>query len=133
MEYRNPQMLANGWIDCEINHPDYGWIPFTCDANDTGALFDTAELHARMEADPLLLPYVAPTQEELDAQKAAEVRRERNRRLSQDVDPIAGNALRWAALTDAQRQAWAEYRQALLDAPQQEGFPHNVVWPVKPD
>lgn len=133
MEYRNPQMLANGWIDCEINHPDYGWIPFTCDKSDTGALFDTAELHARMEADPALLPYVPPTQEELDAQAAASIRAERNLRLARDVDPIAGNALRWAALTAEQQQAWADYRQALLDVPQQEGFPHNVSWPVKPD
>jgi hypothetical protein len=37
-----------------------------------------------------------------------------------DVDAIAGNALRWAALdTDTQAQ-WAKYRQELLDVPQQD-------------
>lgn len=133
MNYRNAKRLANGWIDCEIDHPSFGWIPFTCDPNDTGAEFDAVNLWARMNDDPETLEYVPPTQEELDAMVAAEVRRERNRRLAQEVDPIAGNALRWAALTEAQRQAWADYRQALLDVPQQEGFPHNVVWPVKPD
>ena len=25
-----------------------------------------------------------------------------------------------------------EYIQALRDVPQQEGFPHNVVWPIEP-
>jgi len=65
--------------------------------------------------------------------KAREVRADRLRRLEAEVDAIATNALRWASLTEDQRQAWADYRQALLDVPQQEGFPHNVVWPVKPD
>jgi len=27
---------------------------------------------------------------------------------------------------------WAEYRQALRDVPQQEGFPFSVEWPVSP-
>ena len=48
------------------------------------------------------------------------------------VDAITNNALRWAALTAEQQQAWADYRQALLDIPQQSGFPHDVVWPTKP-
>lgn len=133
MDYKNAQRLENGWIDCEIDHPVYGWIPFTCDPHDRGAEFDVADLHARMDADPQTAPYVPPTQAEIAAQKAAEVRAERDRRLVQEVDPIAGNALRWAALTDAQRQAWAEYRQALLDVPQQAGFPYNVTWPAKPE
>ncbi len=25
-----------------------------------------------------------------------------------------------------------DYRQVLLDVPQQEGFPTNIVWPVQP-
>lgn len=28
--------------------------------------------------------------------------------------------------------AWAVYRQALRDVPQQEGFPENIVWPESP-
>ena len=27
---------------------------------------------------------------------------------------------------------WAEYRQALRDVPEQEGFPFNVTWPQEP-
>ena len=131
MNYRNPAYTALGWIDCEIEHPEYGWIPFNCDPNDTGAKFDTAALFAEMQ--PHAAPYVPPTQEELDAMAAAEVRTERGRRLKADVDLVAGNAMRWAALSDEQRQAWAGYRQALLDVPQQSGFPHNVTWPSKPE
>lgn len=131
MNYRNPKLLANGWIDCEIEHPEYGWIPFTCDPNDNGAQFDTAALFAEMQ--PHAAPYVPPTQEELDKMAAAKVRTERDRRLATEIDPIASNALRWAALTLEQQQAWADYRQTLLDIPQQAGFPHDVVWPSKPE
>lgn len=61
MEYRNPKISTpDGWIDCEINHPQYGWIPFTANPADTGAAFDVAELHAEMSADPGLAPYEAP-------------------------------------------------------------------------
>lgn len=30
-------------------------------------------------------------------------------------------------------QAWLDYRQALRDVPQQEGFPDNITWPTKPE
>lgn len=131
MNYRNPQFIATGCIDCEIEHPKYGWIPFTCDPNDTGALFDTAALFREMS--PHAAPYAPPTQDELDAAAAAEVRQAREFKLTTEVDPIAGNALRWAALTAEQRQAWADYRQALLDVPQQTGFPRSITWPSKPE
>jgi hypothetical protein len=67
MNYRNAKRISNGRIDCEIEHETYGWIPFTCDPNDTGALFDTAAFYATMDADPETAAYVPPTQAELDA------------------------------------------------------------------
>jgi hypothetical protein len=48
------------------------------------------------------------------------------------VDAIAGNALRWAGIDADAQAAWGVYRQALLDVPQQTGFPNDVVWPVAP-
>lgn len=33
---------------------------------------------------------------------------------------------------DSVSAAWANYRQALRDVPQQAGFPTNVTWPQKP-
>lgn len=34
LEFRNAVRLEDGRIDCEINHPRFGWIPFTADPND---------------------------------------------------------------------------------------------------
>ena len=62
-------------------------------------------------------PEPVPTEEE--------VRAERNRLLT---------ASDWTQVADApvDQAAWAAYRQALRDIPQQEGFPEAVVWPVQP-
>jgi hypothetical protein len=35
-------------------------------------------------------------------------------------------------LTAEQQSAWATYRQALRDIPEQPGYPLNVVWPTPP-
>jgi len=56
----------------------------------------------------------------------------RDYRLSEEVDPLVLNSLRWSDLTDEQRTAWAQYRTDLLNVPQQDGFPHNVTWPTRP-
>ncbi len=133
MNYRNAKRLANGWIDCEIEHPDHGWIPFTCDPSDTGAQLDVAVLHAQMDADPETAAYVPPTQAELDATAADAVRAARDGRLAFEVDPVVTNPLRWADLTAEKQAEWAAYRRALLDITAQAGFPHSVVWPTKPE
>lgn len=132
MNYRNAQRLANGMIDCEIEHETFGWVPFTCDPNDTGALFDVAALHATIDADPATAAYVPPTQAELDAAAAADVRAQRDSLLAAEVDPVVSNPLRWADLSAEQQAAWATYRRALLDVTAQSGFPHDIVWPVAP-
>ena len=59
------------------------------------------------------------------------VREDRDQRLL-EVDAFVGNPLRWATLSAEQQEAWAVYRQGLLDVPQQAGFPNTVVWPVSP-
>lgn len=133
MEYRNAKYLDGGRIDCEINHPSYGWIPFTCDPTDTGATFDVAALYGAMAADPATASYVPPTQAERDAAQAASVRATRDSILANSVDPLVSNPLRWGSLTAEKQAAWTTYRQALLDVPQQSGFPNSVVWPTKPE
>lgn len=133
MQYRNAKRLSNGWIDCEINHPIHGWMPFTCNPQDAGAEFDVADLHSRMNTDAETLAYTPPTQAELDATAALEIRAQRDNILATVVDPLVSNPLRWSDLTADQQQAWADYRRALLDVPQQAGFPQNVSWPVKPE
>lgn len=122
MNYRNPIFTESGWIACEIEHPQYGWIPFTCDPDDNGAAFDTRALFDAMkdEAAPYILP-PAPTDEDV----AGQVRAERNSFLA---------ASDWTQVADApvDQAAWATYRQALRDIPNQPGFPRDVAWPTKP-
>jgi hypothetical protein len=132
MNYRDAKYIDNSRIDCEIEHPEFGWIPYTLDPADTDMTIDNNVLLASMAANNDVAAYVPPTQAELDAQAAKAIRAERDMKLVTEVDPIAGNTLRWADLTVQQQQEWATYRQALLDVPQQAGFPHDVVWPVKP-
>jgi len=48
------------------------------------------------------------------------------------VDPLVSNQFRWDDLTPEAQAALKDYRRALLDVPQQDGFPQNVVWPVNP-
>ena len=132
MEYRNAKRIGSNRIDCEINHPIYGWNPFTCDPADTGAAFDVAELYGQMDADPATEAYVPPTQAELDAVAAKQIRKQRDSILTTVVDPLVSNPMRWGDLTAEQQQAWADYRRALLDVPQQSGFPTDVAWPTRP-
>lgn len=68
-----------------------------------------------------------PTPEQL----AEQARNKRDNLLS-ELDAIVSNPLRWNRFTEAEKQALANYRQALLDAPQQAGFPEDVEWPVLP-
>ena len=62
-----------------------------------------------------------------------EVRSMRNNKLRSEVDVIAGNALRWAALSSEKQAEWSSYRTYLLDVPQQSGFPNTITWPTKPE
>ena len=59
-----------------------------------------------------------------DAEQAKSVREQRNQKLK-DTD--------WTQVADApvDQAAWAAYRQALRDVPQQTGFPWEVQWPVE--
>jgi hypothetical protein len=42
----------------------------------------------------------------------------------------------WTQLPDvplATKKIWADYRQLLRDITIQEGFPENIIWPIKPE
>lgn len=58
--------------------------------------------------------------------KAISVRAKRNSLLA---------ASDWTQVADTpvDRAAWATYRQALRDVPDQTGFPDAVAWPVAPE
>ena len=122
---------ANTIIDVEINHPDYGWIPYLLTDFDTDTTIDNDAVMALIGDD--FTAYVPPTQAELDAAASSGVRAERDHRLVTEVDPIVSNALRWADLTAAKQDEWTQYRNGLLNVPDQAGFPHDITWPTKPE
>ena len=131
-EVRNARSMneSNTVIDVEINHPEYGWIPYYLTDYDEDTTVDNDAVMALIGSN--FEAYVPPTQEELDAQAAAAVRHQRDMLLANEVDPIVSNPLRWADLTTEQQNAWSAYRTALLDITDQAGFPHSVTWPTKP-
>mgnify|MGYP000855862989 CR=1 FL=1 len=131
--YRNAKRINNnGCIDCEIEHPDYGWIPYTLDPADTDMTVNNDDLLAAMVTAGNVAAYVPPTQAELDAELARNEREKRDYRLQTEIDPIVMNPLRWGDLSASEQASVATLRQSLLDVPQQAGFPNRVTWPTKP-
>jgi hypothetical protein len=130
-EVRNAASLQsnNLRMDVELNHPDYGWIPYTLDPDDTDTTIDNDAVMALIGTD--FTAYVAPTQSELDAALADEVRSDRDYRIL-TVDQVVSNPLRWAGLTADKQAEWSQYRTDLLGVPQQSGFPNSIAWPQEP-
>lgn len=122
--------LSNTCMDVEIEHPTYGWIPYTITDTDTDETINNDNLISLIGSD--FEAYVPPTQEELDAEAAAAVRSRRDMHLVTEVDPLVTNPLRWADMTTEQQNAWSQYRTDLLNITDQAGFPHSVTWPTKP-
>ena len=120
---------TNTSIDVEINHPEFGWIPYLLTDYDTDATINNDEVMALIGTD--FAAYVAPTAEELATAAAAQVRSQRDQLLL-EVDAFVGNPLRWAALSSDKQAEWATYRTALLDVPAQASFPNTITWPTKP-
>jgi len=131
-QVRNAQSLQsdNSRMDVEINHPEYGWIPYTLNPTDTDTTINNGQVMALIGTN--FVAYVAPTQAELDAERAAEVRSERDSILTRVVDPLVSNPLRWTELTSDKQAEWSQYRINLLNVPQQSGFPNTITWPTKP-
>jgi len=48
-EYKNPRKISeDGAIDVDINHPLFGWIPFTLILGDPGTNIDINKLHEKI-------------------------------------------------------------------------------------
>jgi hypothetical protein len=70
------------------------------------------------------VPPPPPSVEEV----ATQIREARNNKLVTEVDPVVSNPLRWNDMNEAQRQAWTNYRRALLDMTNNPEFPwYNTV------
>ena len=128
--YRNAKYInAEGWIDCEIDHPHHGWIPYTLNPDDEDQTVDNNYL---LEEITDAEPFVPPTQEQLDVENAVNIRRQRDSLLSMQVDPFVCNPLRWDSLTALEQTEVTAYRNDLLNITEQETFPTSVEWPSVP-
>ena len=117
MKTRNASFNKFGSIDCEINHPNFGWIPFTASPDDVEPI--GAEVFNAAKASAAA--YVEPP---VDLTALAATARAQRTVLLQQSD--------WTQVADApvNQAAWATYRQALRDVPDQAGFPETINWPV---
>ena len=60
----------------------------------------------------------------IDIKASEDIRKTRNNLISESD---------WMACSDVvMSDEWKDYRQALRDIPEQEGFPHSVDWPTQP-
>jgi hypothetical protein len=86
MEYRNPVFNSFGTIDCEIEHPEFGWIPFTADPNDVEPIGAEVFNAAKGSAAPYVAPPPPPepTPEELTAIAEAQ----RQTAYQAEADPL---------------------------------------------
>lgn len=65
-EHRKPQHNGQGGIDCELNHPKWGWMPFTASPNDKRSceLYDKMSNGSAGKVAPAPVPTQAQTTEE---------------------------------------------------------------------
>lgn len=72
---------------------------------------------------------ISPAEALVQDETQARLVRERRNALLVETD--------WTQFTDSplsapQKEAWATYRQALRDVPEQASFPWDIVWPTQP-
>ena len=143
MNFKNQRFNVQGSIDCEIDHPKFGWIPFTADPNDPEQ--HGRDIYTQILEEGNILPFIPP--DDITGEDALNIiRSKRDNILTNDIDPIVTNPLRWADLTIEEQTTWADYRKELLDIT--ETFQNvlyiwdsetknmketNIVWPAKPN
>ncbi|TAN82714.1 MAG: hypothetical protein EYR95_18680 [Phormidium sp. SL48-SHIP] len=96
MQYRNAQYTKDGRIDCEIEHPVYGWVPFTADKNDSEQ--HGRDIFGQIVSDGNIAAYTPPsppTIEEIRAQT----------RIPRAKFAIA--ATKAGFITEAEAEEWA--------------------------
>ena len=108
--------------------------------DENNVALDRVYVYGEVDAPVRVIPVSDPQQVELGSKWNGSswvvteelLRRKRDEALVENVDPVAGNVLRWSAMTELQKESLSNYRQELLDLPQQNGFPENIVWPQFP-
>lgn len=128
MKFRNATLNEDGSANCEINHPDYGWIPFTARRGDTGAQFDVENVLDEIEADPATVGYAQATAAERAEAAAAALEVERGGMVLSFAQLLIGLVAEgW--ITEAEGDAWldgtlpAPFNALIAGLPKEQRFP----------
>lgn len=122
MKVRNPIFNANGGINCEIEHPVYGWIPFTASPDDPEA--HGREIFAALQDSAA--PYVPPSPDEIKAQWRAAARMYRREFVQACLD---ADILTPADAVEAAKGNWpASFDPALEGLSKKEAAKAQVDW-----
>lgn len=105
MNIRKAVFTADNRIDCEIDHPEFGWIPFTADPKDVEQHGrDIYEIALAMGPAPYVKPLpVAPTKAEQEAK--------RHSAYTAEADPLF---FKWQA-GESTEEEWKAKRQEIRD------------------
>lgn len=120
-----------GFYNREVNGQNIPNDAVQLQGNDYDALMAATAAGKTIMVDDKGYPYAADMPLPDEPEMAVLMREERDRRLLLTVDTM--NPMRWDDLSAEQKQAWKDYRVALLDVPEQPGFPYNIDWPVPPE
>ena len=122
MEIRNAKDNGNNTFDCEINHPVFGWIPFTATSYDVEELGVSIYNAILSGVAGEIAPHTPPTTEEM----AQSERLWRDSELSWFDMVCYRNQFYWESLSDDEKARRLAYREALLNYPELEGFPTDI-------
>ena len=116
IEFRNPVSTADGNIDMEINHPEFGWIPFTASPNDTEQL--GVDLYNAATEKGNIASYTPPqiTGNDIDA--------ERDRRI---VDGFVFGGVKYQSRPE-DRENISGASQVALEAIMNGAQPGDLYW-----
>jgi hypothetical protein len=113
MDYKNPIFTDTGAIDCEINHPQYGWIPFTASPDDSEK--HGRDLYAAILAAGGVAAYVAPP---LPTEAAVLTRQRESMSCSKMQGILTLGETKWGeVLTYRETATWSE--KMVIDSAQE--------------
>ena len=121
-QFRNAQHYRDNTVECEVNHKEFGWIPFLAAANDDQEY--GRELYRQLVEEHAI--EIAPTDGARILSQDSSAARSKRDALLQQTD--------WTQVLDipeSTRTPYAIYRQELRDLPAQEGFPY-IDFPTPP-
>ena len=119
-------------IGCQVTFEKLGTVYFV--ASSTDSEVHGREIHSRARNGEFgsIDSYVSIQTVLTSDQMVTQQRTTRDFLLSQ-LDSLISNPLRWESISEQDKNEIGVYRTALLDVPQQAGFPENINWPSTPN